>query len=121
VQTVTVQTVNAGMSSRNVNPLIFTGIQASDACLANDIEFYNGAEKKLQLWPNPSAGNFTIDVKGAEQAGSLEIYNLFGERVYAAGIHLPYVINTTFTDGMYLVRFTASGTFWSERILINRK
>lgn len=70
----------------------------------------NSSDIGLNLYPNPSNGQFEITVEGTLSRASLEVFNVVGERVYQASITAP----TTLVDlseqpaGTYFVRITTS-------------
>jgi hypothetical protein len=77
---------------------------------ANDCEYLVGVEEnqmhKLAIFPNPSAGKFTIEAP-LQSGQAIELYNLNGQQVFKQDI-LNSVVNQTLeidlTPGMYVLK-----------------
>ena len=79
--------------------------------------------KRLNIWPNPSTGNFFITLK--ENRGKLKIFNGLGVLVYENDIYmdtpdLNFHINLErCSKGIYFITFSGkSPSLWSQKLLI---
>ena len=96
---------------------------------AETVQAVTEAIPALALYPNPSQGSFTVEVPGAWTGGELrlEVYNTLGQAVYThvsttseqgvpetIGVSLPQ----TAAAGTYLVRVTAGGNTYSDRLVV---
>ncbi|MDD4991330.1 MAG: T9SS type A sorting domain-containing protein [Paludibacter sp.] len=76
------------------------------------------AEQNTRIYPNPSKGNFTIEMKDYPQNSNLEIYNLMGERIYSQRISNSKTdVNPGLTVGVYLIRVVDS-KMKSQKLII---
>lgn len=65
--------------------------------------FENSSIFNIDIFPNPSIGKFILEMNGDKQQGvSLEIYNVFGEKVFQSEITNPKSkINLALSRGIY--------------------
>jgi hypothetical protein len=79
----------------------------------------------LQVFPNPTTGKFTIQVKEQEQAFHINIYNLIGEMVFhwesgnsnTAGFEVDL---SRKPDGVYFVELDTEKANVLKRIIVDR-
>ncbi|TAL57796.1 MAG: T9SS type A sorting domain-containing protein, partial [Bacteroidetes bacterium] len=104
-------------------------------CSATGIDQFNNAEVlQVAVWPNPSNGMFNVQWLMADgNTPCIEIYNVFGEKVYSAEVtpinHEPLTINLSFQpSGIYFLRVSpksnatvSSGQVKTERETLNAK
>jgi hypothetical protein len=70
----------------------------------------NNSNENISIYPNPSNGKFTIEVKGNKEKGKVDIYNILGEQVYSklSTFNSPFSINiNTQPVGIYFYRLTS--------------
>jgi len=77
----------------------------------------------LKVYPNPSNGKFTLELNGmSNQTESLEIYNMFGEKVYStSGLRLQssYALDlSSYSKGVYFVRINDGKKNYTDKIVI---
>ncbi|MCX6182983.1 MAG: T9SS type A sorting domain-containing protein [Bacteroidetes bacterium] len=81
----------------------------------------------FQIYPNPSSGNFTIDVNASTSVlATISITNVLGETVFSQqqmlnGEQKIPVALGVISHGMYLVKIQSGDALISKRILINQK
>lgn len=81
--------------------------------------------KSIRLYPNPTEGNFTLDL-GAEYASfqQIEILNKVGQLVYKNQYNIQqsnYIDVNTWPEGVYFVRaIKSTGTIEVEKLIIKR-
>jgi len=87
----------------------------------------NFVDSKLNIYPNPTAGNFSIDLQVASsEAVHLQVYNLIGQQVaeqwnYPEAIHSTIKFNLyDLPEGVYFVEATASNMKMVKRLIIRR-
>lgn len=69
--------------------------------------------------PNPTNDNFTIKLNLETRNALLEIYNMFGENVYAATIFSKQqTIVNKFPSGIYLVKVTDGEKQFTEKLIV---
>ena len=76
-------------------------------------------QSDVNIFPNPSTGTFTVQTNTVSGNGSIEVYNVIGEKVFSTAISQQQeTINLNQPAGVYnVVIKTASGTT-SEKITI---
>ena len=94
---------------------IFSNVNA-----VNDIDLSN----YLSVYPNPTNGMFTIkleDVRGQMTDGQIEIYNVFGEKVYSKKVNRKQeTVNLNWSDGIYFVRVEMRDGIANKKIIIQK-
>ncbi len=66
--------------------------------------------EKVKVYPNPSNGIFSVELKGNSDKFKVEVYNIFGEKVISQFTidHSPFTINlSSQPKGIYLYRVTS--------------
>ena len=89
------------------------------------VDFTNGEKEKLELYPNPSSGDFTISIseKILQLCPTLTINNLLGEEVYRIktnNIH-QNVIDQNLSAGIYICKLLVNDKCVATRKLIIAK
>ena len=75
--------------------------------------------QNFSIYPNPSNGNFTINVKN-KNAASIEIYNVMGEKIFSAKLMNPKTeIELNAKPGMYFYQIkNDNGIIENSKIVI---
>ncbi len=77
----------------------------------------------IDVYPNPSEGNFSVRVSGAASDYSIEVTDLSGKVIYKkAGLPSDAEQNINLGDvaqGVYIVRFSGEGLNASQRIIVD--
>jgi plastocyanin len=95
------------------------------------INDYAAAIEKINIYPNPTSGKFTLQIVGSDaqsgnwsgndQQTSVEIFNILGEKIYdlpAFTSQEPNEIDlTSFMDGIYFVRINDRQKIYTERLI----
>jgi type IX secretion system substrate protein len=83
-------------------------------------------ENSVSLVPNPSSGNLSLTINGAENNVTITIYNILGETVKAfATSESPAVFNKTLdlnnlSNGTYLVRIQSGSKMATKKLVITK-
>lgn len=77
---------------------------------------------QLNIYPNPTSGQFTIELSGNQNGYVVEVFNVLGELVYqSASIHSQKIINLNHQpDGMYFVYLKSDNRVEVEKLLLTR-
>ncbi|MBV5342781.1 T9SS type A sorting domain-containing protein [bacterium] len=75
---------------------------------------------KVSIYPNPSKGNFTVEIKENAENSKLEIYNSMGKIIFNQPINASKTtINTGLKQGVYFVNIMdGSGKIQSNKMII---
>jgi hypothetical protein len=81
--------------------------------------------QKFNLYPNPTSGNFILEMKSVEQGeiAKLEIFNVFGEKVHMVMIsgEARHEFNfTDMADGLYVVKISSSADVETIKLIKRR-
>lgn len=81
--------------------------------------------RAITMFPNPTAGELAIDVKGVNTKGALqvEVTNMLGQRVHTAAIRNNFenkVNLSNLANGMYIVKVLAGNEYMVRNITIQR-
>lgn len=104
--------LNAAATIDTICPFISTGINSSEATLST-----------FTLFPNPAATQFTVAFDKTIQKGTLEIYNLLGERVFLEAIYhvsKKEIPLQSISNGIYLVKIFDGERSYSKKIIVGR-
>lgn len=76
----------------------------------------------LSVYPNPSNGNFTIEISGVETVGQISIVDLNGRSVYeetvVIGSNFRKTIEPNLTSGSYVMRITTENDVLTSKLTI---
>ena len=121
---VSLTSANAGAISDYHPRAINVTLEFDTGCVA----ILGGVEKiagsnPLKVIPNPTAGDFRIELSGEEQygPGSLEIYNTFGQKVFSSTspLTIEQTINPGFLpSGIYEIRCWFKNSIYSQKLVI---
>jgi hypothetical protein len=76
-------------------------------------------EQNTKIYPNPSRGNFTIELKDCLQNSNLEIYNLMGEKIYSQITNSSITtMNLSLKAGIYFVKTADSNSGKGSKLVI---
>ncbi|MBI3501252.1 MAG: T9SS type A sorting domain-containing protein [Bacteroidetes bacterium] len=81
------------------------------------------SEFGVEVYPNPSSGMFTLEVGGqTTDARQVEIYNVYGERVYSASVigRQSSVIRLDAPSGIYFLQMSTEQGTVNKKIIINK-
>jgi hypothetical protein len=106
------------------------GLIQADICVAlaggsTNKAIVDLAPEALSLYPNPSTGTFTIDLKETVNSGELSVFNAFGTLVYSAKIDnansekLDIDLSDQ-SNGLYFLKLLNGSEVKTTRVLINR-
>lgn len=74
----------------------------------------------FSIYPNPSNGHFTIQLKDSNEASNIEIISILGQSVFSQKNSLNSSINVNnLQKGIYIVRITQGSKTSSKKIIIN--
>jgi hypothetical protein len=78
--------------------------------------------RDLQIYPNPSCGN-GINIRTSETIRTVEIFNSFGEKVYANDRinSNNYSMNLAIPEGIYIVNIKTTSAIYREKLYIKQK
>ncbi|TGE17027.1 T9SS type A sorting domain-containing protein [Hymenobacter elongatus] len=79
----------------------------------------------VNVYPNPSAGEFTVEVRGANAKGAMqvEVTNLLGQRVHTATIrdNFENKINlSSLSNGMYTIKVKSGDEYMIRNIVVQK-
>jgi hypothetical protein len=83
-------------------------INATTICLSTGIN-ENELHQNTQLFPNPSSGEFTLMSSQDMNNGTIEVFNITGEKILSKSLQLgsDNIINLAgFSDGLYIFKVT---------------
>jgi Secretion system C-terminal sorting domain/PKD-like domain len=81
-----------------------------------------GAEGTMNVYPNPTNGNFTISSKGNIN-GSVQLFNELGQLVYeqaVTGVNKKQVEVKNLTPGTYQLKITSEGQVFSGKLNVTK-
>jgi endonuclease I len=86
--------------------------------------FESNLENKItndfEIYPNPSNGNFNIDLKNATDEVSIEIYSLFGDKIFETLSSENKVIAVSnLKKGIYLIKINQNEDIITKKLIIN--
>jgi len=88
----------------------------------NSNELSSAEDKKsVKVFPNPSNGNFAIEIKNFESCTDVRVFNLLGEKVYQSSAKSTsnHVINLPeITMGIYLVKVSNGKEQFIKKIIV---
>lgn len=80
----------------------------------------NTAVNVFEIYPNPSNGDFIIQLIDSNKA-TVEIFNLLGQHVYTTELEEGHynTVKTTLSSGNYILKLSQNGTTATQKIIIN--
>jgi hypothetical protein len=95
-------------------------INACSSASTTGIKKITQTENNMTIYPNPSNGTFTIEMKENPNNSSIEIYNLLGKKVYSQVIHTSKIIlNLNLHSGVYFLNVRdAKGQDQSKKLIV---
>ncbi|MEM9258458.1 MAG: T9SS type A sorting domain-containing protein, partial [Bacteroidota bacterium] len=89
--------------------------------LDNPLGGSTNSANSLWVYPNPNAGQFTIDLPEAEGAINLALYSVHGTCVSAQKIRSGtdyWTVQETLPSGVYLLTVGAASRRWTQRVVM---
>jgi hypothetical protein len=87
----------------------------------------NAADQRLRVFPNPTEGLINVQYEApASGAAQIEVFNVLGERVFAAtramgaGTQREVIDLSALNNGIYFVNITADGVRASRKVTLNK-
>lgn len=83
----------------------------------------NDFENNLEVFPNPSAGNFTVTFLNTIKTGTIEIYTVLGKQVFNERILNTFRRNINLanaSDGIYLLKVSDGERQYSKKLMIGQ-
>ena len=105
------------------------GCEASDSVLVTVIDCsgieMQAVQSGIRIVPNPSTGEFILEVRGIEGEAVLSIYSMTGETIYEKTLHLlsesQIRMNTGITEsGIYLLRLITEKRVYTEMLIMKK-
>lgn len=80
----------------------------------------NNHSEDLKLYPNPTAGAFTLDFNNQTFDGQLEIFSMNGQSVYHQDINSQAILefNLELPKGLYFLRLSSQNQNLTQRLVI---
>jgi len=96
-------------------------INACSGVASTAVEEISAPQLGTKIYPNPSNGNFTIEMKESSTNSVVEIYNTMGEKVFNQPINnLKTAINSDLKQGIYFVKTTGNKHEKGVKIIIEK-
>ncbi|HYV92291.1 MAG TPA: MopE-related protein [Chitinophagales bacterium] len=106
------------------------GVKVTKSCKEASVEINKIPSSTLALSPNPSPGNFIIDLKFNEEVndnGSIEVMNLVGQIVYSEKLAVTdgelkkeISLDHSLPGGMYLVKVMMNSKVYSSQLIYQK-
>lgn len=111
---------------QNVNTKAILQANFSPVVLNVGVE-ENTADQRLRVFPNPTEGVINVQYEApASGTAQIEVFNVLGERVFAAtramgsGTQQEVIDLSALTNGIYFVNITADGVRASRKVTLNK-
>lgn len=78
----------------------------------------NQLEKEFKIYPNPSNGNFSIEIDQDLIGSKASIYNLLGQKVKDFDLK-TFTTNQTLNKGIYLLEIEKEGARTTKKLIVN--
>jgi subtilisin-like proprotein convertase family protein len=82
-----------------------------------------GLDRSLSVYPNPSNGQFIVELNGAEGVGTLNIMDMMGRRVYTAGVNFTgsfrQSIDLNVAEGTYVLQVITENGIATRKVELN--
>lgn len=74
----------------------------------------------FSIYPNPSNGHFTIQLKDSNEASNIEILSILGQKIFTKENYNGTSLNVNnISKGIYIIRITQDSKTTSKKIIIN--
>ena len=123
--------LNGGDPNASLNGVTVSGNRLNLKGMLDEVEAYcvslgseNIAFDALNMFPNPNAGEFTLELDGGFESAVVEVYSALGAIVYSGTIELlngrAKLDMSNLTTGIYTVRVYSHSSQgnWVERLII---
>ncbi|SEP79960.1 T9SS type A sorting domain-containing protein [Flavobacterium urocaniciphilum] len=80
-------------------------------------EEFNVTTSFIKLFPNPSNGEFSINISEDLRGSNVSIYNLIGQKVMSFEMN-DLITNTNLNSGIYIISIIKEGKKFTEKIII---
>ena len=78
----------------------------------------NNSVKTIVLFPNPSNGNFNIEIDENLMGAKTTVYNLLGQKIKDFDLK-SITTNQTLNKGIYLLEIEKDGNKTSKKLIVN--
>ncbi len=104
------------ISSTRVNPHV--GLENND--MIEEGDFVIDISAMMQISPNPSPGKFTLQFLGKSIDNTVEIYNIFGEKIYKSDFTgLQYEMDlSSHPKGIYFIKVQSGENIFTEKLVL---
>ncbi|MBZ0243433.1 MAG: T9SS type A sorting domain-containing protein, partial [Bacteroidales bacterium] len=88
--------------------------------ISTTIAEYTTLTDRLQVFPNPSTGQFTVQLDGTEEF-EVQVYNNIGQLIFAKTAKTDKLnINLrNYQDGLYVLKVIANNQILTQKILLS--
>jgi len=95
-------------------------IENTNITSVNNIVLGNNVLDEVNLYPNPTTGNVTVDLNNIENA-TISVYGLLGQKVFSSGTiqTSTYKLDLPISKGVYIVEVNANGKGRQFRVTKN--
>lgn len=106
------------------NPWFFYSepLNLSNLSSENDLGINTHIVNKYTIYPNPNTGKFYFDLKEAKSKIHVDIYNVWGKKIYESSTLLPLTTNeidfSLHPKGVYFVKINDGEMSQTEKIII---
>ena len=78
----------------------------------------NELRNNLKMYPNPTSGNFTIEIKEELTGSKVVVYNIIGQKVKDFTLEALQT-NQNLSKGIYLLEIAKEGTKITKKLIVN--
>ena len=112
---INIDTINTTLTNNGVADLYVAKLSS----ITGIAELNNNAQG-LHIYPNPTKNMFTLEVSTELKNASIEMYNAFGQKVYASKlVGRKQLVNcTSFASGVYEVKVFDEAGLYSNKLII---
>lgn len=74
----------------------------------------------MQLFPNPTGGNVTVELAASDLGGKIQVFNSTGTQVLSQRCEGPVTVISTgnLPNGLYMITYESNGTRVSQQLLV---
>lgn len=104
-----------------VRPDVFFELLKNQCATVTQTEEIISPDKPIRCFPNPSSGNFNLEIAIQTSVYDLEIYNALGERILNKKMEgeKNEIDLSSYPKGMYFIRVESKGTILTDKIMLN--